>query len=274
MPPRAQLEQKNDIAVFLRQVGLSEKEAAVYLAALKLGNALVKDIAKQARLNRTTTYNLLLGLRKMGLVASYQKRGLVHFSAVTPDRLEDLLDKRIEEQERLKDEYRQLLPNLKTLFHSHAHGSKIKMYEGLNSFASIYYDLYDNMRYPGEGLELTNWGGKEKLFPERTRNEAFEKMKKAGIHTRSILVEDSLTRGWVKEGMGKTMQKEIRLIPNPGWDFFVNVEMFRNKVALVTYRDDVDFQGILIESPEMAGLLRLLFETLWQNSGSHLKKVS
>ena len=43
---------------------LSEKEAAVYLAALQLGWVPVQDIAKLSKVNRATTYVMIESLKK------------------------------------------------------------------------------------------------------------------------------------------------------------------------------------------------------------------
>lgn len=251
---------------FLRSCGLSENEALVYVSAVQIGNALVKDIAKQARLNRTTTYNLLLGLRKTGLVSSYQKRGLTHFSAAAPDMIRDMLTKRIEQQERLKQQLNTLLPEFKALFHSHAQGSKIQLYEGLESLPDIYHALYHDVRRGEEGLEFTNWGGRFHLFPKQLRQDIFDEFVEKGIWTRSLLIEDALTRSWVEKGLDAAQRKKIQLLPNPGWDFFCNLELCQDKVAIVTYRSDVEFQGVLIESRELATMFRFMFHALWKQS--------
>lgn len=263
MTKTIQTSESVEIQGFLRDLGLSEKEANVYLSCLKLGNALVKDIAKHARQNRTTAYNLLLDLRKQGLVSSYQKRGLTHFSAVSPDRLRDTLDKRIAAQEQLKGQLDRLMPELKGVFHSQLQGSKIQMFEGIESLGSIFFELYRDARYPDEGLEITNWGGRQNMVPTSTRQELIKLVRERDIHVRSLLVADPLTESWKKQDGGKSQNKNIRLLKNTGWDFFAVIETCKNKIAIVTFRDDVDFQGLLIENRELASVFKLLFESLW-----------
>lgn len=253
---------------FLRELGLGEKEAAVYLSSLKLGNALVKDIAKQARLNRTTAYNLLLDLRKQGLVSSYQKRGLTHFSAVSPDRLRDTIDKNIDAQEKLKNQLDRLMPELKGVFHSQLQGSKIQVFEGLESLGTIFFELYRDARYPDEGMEVVNWGGKYDLFPASTRQELVKFLKESNVFVRSLLVADPLTTLWKEKDAGKSQNKNIRLLKNTSWDFFAVIEVCGNKIAIVTFRDEVDFQGLLIENRELASVFKLLFESLWGNTAA------
>ena len=51
----------------LQKLGLSDKEASVYLAMLELGPSVVSDIAKKANINRSTVYVVLEFLKKRGI---------------------------------------------------------------------------------------------------------------------------------------------------------------------------------------------------------------
>lgn len=257
---------EKEIAEFLTAFDLSENETAVYIANLQLGNALVKDIAKKARLNRTTAYNILLNLRTQGLVSSYKKSGVIYFSATAPVHIADLIDKRIEKQEKLKSHLQELLPQMNSIFQSAGRGVNVKIFEGIEHIPEIYRSVYKNARYPDEGLEFTNWGGKYDFFPQTMRENLIEELRKKDITVRSLLVEDALTRSWYKRDHGKGMRKNIRLLPNPGWDFFANLELVGNKIAVVTYKDEVEFQGLLIESDEFAAMFRFMFENLWDSA--------
>ena len=248
---------------FLQGLGLKDREIRVYVALLKVGNGTVRAIAREANIERTTCYSILINLRGLGLAASYKKNKMLTFTAVSPERLNDLLQRRVEDQQQLQRTYAQLVPDLLELFRSETQRYSVKQFEGINSLPGIYWSMYQGATHSDESLEFTNWGGKYALFPAQARQEAYAYFKKHGIVTRSILVEDDVTKQWKGSGKGKEMAKDIRLIKNPGWDYFVNMEMCRDKIALVTYRDDVHFQGIVIESPELAAMFRLFFETLW-----------
>jgi len=50
----------------LQKLGLSDKESKVYLASLELGPAPIAAIAKQASVNRPTTYVIIESLIKKG----------------------------------------------------------------------------------------------------------------------------------------------------------------------------------------------------------------
>ena len=58
---------------FLEEIGLSEKEAKIYLALLQVDSALISDLAEKTKINRTTVYPVLESLAKKGLVSELQE---------------------------------------------------------------------------------------------------------------------------------------------------------------------------------------------------------
>ncbi|HBR80028.1 TPA: transcriptional regulator, partial [Candidatus Uhrbacteria bacterium] len=72
------------VARELINVGFSDKEAAVYLAALQLGLSSIQDIAKKSGVNRATTYLLVDVLIKKGLMGVFVKDGRKFFAAESP----------------------------------------------------------------------------------------------------------------------------------------------------------------------------------------------
>lgn len=254
------------IRELLENFGLSENETAVYVSALKLGNALVKDIAREARLNRTTAYNLLLGLRKAGLVSSYHKNQLTYFSASAPATLATVADQRIADQQKLKDQLNGLLPVLNGIYNSHSRSSTVKIYEGIDSLPEVYRTVYKNARYPVQGLEFTNWADMYPMFPQSARDDMIATHVQRDIKTRSLLIENELTKSWYESDKGQSQNKIIRLLPNPGWDFFCNLELCQDRFAIVTYQKNRDAHAIVIESAELSSMIRLMFEALWQTA--------
>src|SRR3990167_4868713 len=87
----------------LQDIGLSEKESRVYLAALELGRATADQLAKQAKIKRPTTYVQLESLMKMGLMSTYEEDKKAYFAPESPELLRRLLHKQkenIESKER------------------------------------------------------------------------------------------------------------------------------------------------------------------------------
>ena len=92
----------------LRDLGLSDKETQVYLTLLSFGQSAVNAIARKAKLNRVTTYDILKYLQEKGLVSYVVKSGVKYFEAAEPQKLlGDLQEK--------EDKVKSILPELEML---------------------------------------------------------------------------------------------------------------------------------------------------------------
>ncbi len=72
----------------LAAIGITGKEAKLYLAALETGEAPVHQIARQAGIGHTTAYDVLARLVENGLVTRHEKQGRI---IVVPEPPEQLL---------------------------------------------------------------------------------------------------------------------------------------------------------------------------------------
>ena len=63
----------NNLELELQHIGLNEREAKVYLAALELGPSPVQKIAQRAGIPRATVYLVLDDLRSKGFVTTYDE---------------------------------------------------------------------------------------------------------------------------------------------------------------------------------------------------------
>lgn len=75
----------------LRNIGLSDKEARVYLAALSLGASSAQKIAKKAGVNRASTYVMIESLAQRGLISHVKKGERRLFIAEPPSNIEFFL---------------------------------------------------------------------------------------------------------------------------------------------------------------------------------------
>src|SRR3989344_5326965 len=92
----------------LKDWGLNDKEAKVYLATLQLGLSRVNDIAKKAGILRETTYFVLNSLIQRGLVGYVLKSGVKFFEAADPGKFISILK---EKETKMKE----ILPNLEDI---------------------------------------------------------------------------------------------------------------------------------------------------------------
>ncbi len=85
---------------FLTQVGFSENEAKLYVSLLNLGEGTVNEIARVAKVRRTTAYSVLREMVKKGLIVEVAGKP-VRYQVLPPRQaLADFLRERIEEAKR------------------------------------------------------------------------------------------------------------------------------------------------------------------------------
>ena len=128
---------------YLVEIGLSDKEAKVYLALLVVDNSPISDIAKRAKINRTTVYPVLQSLEKKGLVSEVPVGKTIHYQAAPPERLQQVIGKQrllLEERaQRLKD----IVPQIKSISREGGERPIIKVFEGKDGALSAYEEFYE-----------------------------------------------------------------------------------------------------------------------------------
>jgi len=93
----------NYLSSELCKLGISKKEADVYLILLEIGYCSVQKIAQKLELSRPTIYRVLKDLKKKNLINTLQKGKRNYFIAGSPDALLNMLQikkRQAEEQER------------------------------------------------------------------------------------------------------------------------------------------------------------------------------
>ena len=127
---------------FLEEIGLSEKEASVYIALLQVDAAPIHDIATKTGIKRTTVYPVLESLQKKGLVSETQKDKKVLFQAAPPERLETYVERQKilfeEKTKRLKD----IIPQMKSIQREQGERPIVKYFEGRDGAISAYEEFY------------------------------------------------------------------------------------------------------------------------------------
>lgn len=155
---------------YLEEIGLSDKEATVYLALLQVENSAITDLAKKTKINRTTVYPVLQSLEKKGLASEVQVGKTIHYQAAPPERLETYVERQkviLEEHaSRLKD----IIPQIKSTQREEGERPIVKMFEGRDGAISAYEDFYQmHDTNSKEGYFIFNRDLLESEFTEKER---------------------------------------------------------------------------------------------------------
>lgn len=237
----------------LKELGLSEAEAKVYLSLLETGSTLVGPIIKKTGLHRATTYQLLQRLKEKGLVSSVIKGKKQHFEPVHPDRLMDILKER-------EEHLQKVLPALKARLESSRDHQEITVHTGIKGIRAVMNRMLEELNPEGTYYDF----GASGLFFD-VMGAYFltwqRKKRKYKIWSKVIFSEDIKKRNpdILKEyhGEGKFHPKE--------YGSMTDTMIYNDTVVLFLWRASPPV-AVLIKNEETAKGYLNQFEILWKHA--------
>lgn len=240
-----------DLNAILNQFGLENKEDEVYLALLELGTSGVNEIAIKAGIKRTSAYDVLASLKKKGLLGQTQKGKKRLFYAEEPEKLAKLLEEK-------KEKLEEIMPILKSLYNTAGGKPKIRFYEGKEGLKEVYKDT---LKYKGKLFAFVT----ENIIRHLGADWADEYLNKrvaAGISVKVIGPDTDEVKEYAAAD-NKKLLREIRIVPKERFPFSIEMDVYGNKVAFLSFKEEM---GVIIESNEIANNLRLLFDLAWRGA--------
>ncbi len=241
----------------LQSLGLSEKEAKVYLAALELGPDTVQNIAKKAGINRPTAYLQIESLKQKGIISEVEKDKKVLYMAESPDRLTSLLNLHEKELKFKEAELERILPSLSELFTGSGEKPKVKFYEGKAGIKTIEEEFLNTKTTEIHGF--VNIDKVHKLFPEHEKGYSPKRVAKK-IKSRIIYNREAgpLARPDDPEKLRVAKFIDYKKLP-----IDADISIFKDKVAFLSYKDDPI--GVIVESKEIAETMQAIFRQIWES---------
>lgn len=236
------------IEKIMSSTNLNQKEAALYLACLKTGQSTITRLANLARINRITAYSIAEKLVQKGFFTTSCRGKITYFDATDPKHIYENIK---EKTQRLKT----LLPDLKRL-HGKAEHPTIRYFEGTNGIKTLYLDSLTSH------TEILNYANSQEIrnfWPEYD-NEYVKERAKRKIYLRGFAPNDSY--GQTVFQNNQKYYREIRLLPNNKAIFYNEINIYDDKISLVSLKGNP--VGIIIQNQELADTNRSIFELLWE----------
>lgn len=239
-------------------LGLSAKEISFFEASFKLGPSTVGEIAKKARLERSTAYLISKTLVDKGLIQEDLKSYGQKLAAVEPKKLLTMLSARARSIQRKEMELEENLPSLQSLYTSSDFRPNARVYEGNNGLLAVWKDILEVQQ------EILIWTNQktESLFFNGAKHEQFinERIKK-GIRARTLTVSNE--EGKFLLATDEASLRQTKLLSS-SVDFSAETYIYGNKVAVLDY--DKEIIGIIIESKSIAQAQKAIFELAWNSA--------
>ena len=240
----------------LEKVGLTEKEASVYLALLELGTAAVQTLAQKAQVKRTTAYSILVDLRERGLVQEVPQSKKALYTAESPEYLLTMLNKQ-------QDLLTRFLPDLLVLHNRQKEKPKVQLFQGQEGVKLVYQKIFE-----AGGVWFFGTSAEVSKLDVAWANAFFKRMKQNRYPVRDLLGQNPGDIAYAaSHERGPTY--EIRWLPK-NMSFPSDNAIFGDNVVFFSFRPQIFV--VMITSREVTQSLKVLYELAWQSAASHTDK--
>ena len=244
----------------IEEIGLSNKEAKVYVACLKTGPSPVQRIADQADIKRVTTYVILESLVGLGLVSQSIKGKKTYFIAEEPSNLSRLLEKRELELKEQQINFEQVLPELLNLKSIPKESPDVKYYDSADGIRTLYSSFYrDNHSNAREVFEIANADNVHAYFKDLGKGGANSDRVLHGVRSHFLYTSD---RGPIYADSDAASNRESRFIEPNRFPISGNVSILGDKVVILSLSGSRPI-GIAINSHEIADTMKAVFDLAW-----------
>lgn len=231
------------IEPILESIGLTEKEARVYIASLECGEASATELAKQSKLKRPTTYVILEQLVQKGLITKVHKKKVLLFR---PEHPEVLFEKEKRKVEALKS----ALPTLLQIRNSIDLQPTVRVLQGDDAAETMLADIVE------QGSDICWWGND--VFADKILGKAFEdyteKRIKKGLWSRGITSNTDTTKR--KHLSDPAALRELRVVPKDVFPMRYNVNIYGDTVSIVSFETQ---SVVMIKNADIAEAHRGMF---------------
>ncbi len=242
-----------EIKEALQTLGLSDKQAAVYLALLQLGRGSAYSIAAKSGLKNPTTYVILDELIKKGLVQRVPRVRKQLYVALSPEQAFGAAEEKLAVA-------KQMLPQLVALTKGERAKVSTMYFEGVEGIKQM-------MEYRLKEMErkesVAFWATDKNVDPELSiyfKNEWAPKMHKLGITMRGIVPNDPTLKEY--RDADAEYGRNIKTVPLEQYSSEVAIDVLGDIVRIQDYKN---LQGVAIESADVAKTIREIFEMVWNN---------
>jgi len=243
----------------LEQAGLNKNESQLYEKLLEHGELNPPKLAELTGLSRENTYYVIKSLVEKELVEQVPRLKKKVFRPFSPQSLKSYVEREKMAMKNREKAIEAVIPGLLSLYNLTTNKPSVSFFEGILGIKKVYEDtLRDN---PEEILVFRSIHDDEALgdfIVNYVRRRA-----KLGIKSRTLNPKGHRID---KPGDDKELLRRVRHVTASFFRLPTEISIYNNKVAIISLRKDKI--GVIIESPDFAETLKMIFECLWQKQAS------
>lgn len=241
---------------YLKDIGLSDKEASVYIALLSFDKALITEISEKAKVKRPTTYVILESLAKKGLVSESNIGKKTYYLAEPPEKLGLFVERQIHLLEENKKSLDIIVPQLKSIQREDGEKPAVQFFDGKEGVLSSNNDIFaekisDEPVYKVYSRDLV-----KNLFTEKEDEIMRERRLSKGVKSKAIYTSREGERP--SDATGDRMR-----IDGDKYPINSDITVYGNQIKIAVFGKRLS--GISIKSPELAETLKSLIRYIFDH---------
>jgi sugar-specific transcriptional regulator TrmB len=268
-----------DLVKQLEAIGFTNYESKVFMVLMQGHNMTAAEIAKEAKIPRTSVYEILKSFAQKGICNEIETPSKLRYEMIDPDVVEDKLHREIKNSyDKRASELDSSFKSLKSLYKAKAQkeaGEKIELLRGFNRHRHLKF--YDLLKKSSREILITN------KLPNRISDETDEEVdsfierggKMRAIYQVSEKVRILFDEGW-KELSGKELVDLTKTFETDGVEVRLtfqipqNFTVFDEKYVFLNIIDDSlekeNKSDLIIDNEQYATAMKDLFDYYWNNS--------
>lgn len=240
----------------LINIGLTEKQASVYIAILQNGSSTADQAAKESKLKRPTAYVQIEELINLGFLSSFKKGKKTFFAAESPQNIERLLEKKKEEVGQRIIEAKSFLPDLMRVFTGDDVRPEVRIFEGKEGLISMRNSILEEK--PEYLKAVAVYNKMLEVFSAEELKSFSEKRAKLGIGSSTIY---SLDKSYADAKI--TENQKMKRVPTDKLPFSCDVYIYNNTVSFASIGDTIT--GVTVRNANIASTIERLFDYAWDS---------
>ena len=242
----------NNLVTILRNIGLSEKAAKVYLSSLVLGEATVLSLAKHSGVKRTSIYYTLDELKDIGAITETKRQKKIYYLPTPPkDVIKRMRDKVFEAEDFIEE--------LEKIKHSVFKKPRVYFLYGPSGFKKIWDMVFASrdkeFRIITEGANFLDFVREKYILDDIIKNK-----KKLNISSRQLISDSPYARQIVAKDL--TENRKSKFLPKNYPIPFTEV-ICSEFVAFISPRFDNNL--FVVENERFAETRKSIFEITWES---------
>jgi len=241
---------------YLTDIGLSDKEAAVYIALLSFDKALIPEISEKAKVKRPTTYVILESLAKKGLVSESNIGKKTFYLAEPPEKLGLFVERQIHLLEENKKSLDIVVPQLKSIQREQGEKPAVQFFDGKEGVISSNYDTFVEKKGDEPVYIVYSRNLVQDIFSEKEAKEMRGRRISLGIKSKAIY--NSTSGEKPSDDTGDRMKIDEQKYPINS-----DITIYGDQVKIAVFGKRIS--GISIKSKEFAETLKSLIKFIFDH---------